>query len=135
MKKLSSIILVLLLTIPTISFAQDNGKVMRLEEGTSAPYAGLLLDDVGFATLMAKHKEELKLLELELKFGFAIKIFELQQKVDMQKVLIDTQEEGREALAEEYKKLADKQKYFDYYLLGGFVSGAAVVALIVYLVK
>ncbi len=67
-KLLALFLSVLMVSTPSIVFAQEEGKVTNLEQGDPAPYKGVLLDTNSAARLLAE--EEYKQIECDLKINY-----------------------------------------------------------------
>jgi hypothetical protein len=70
MKTLSLLMCSVILTIPASTLAQQGGKITSLDEGTPAPFSGILLDTTASARLLTEKEYQNEECNIKLSYEF-----------------------------------------------------------------
>ena len=143
--KVNKIIATLLLIIfPLTLFADELPKISPLNEGDTAPFSGVLYNEVAVAEIIAQreflldqHKLNLSILEDRLNAECNLKIENLQADLDVLKFKYDSMIVIKDQEIYKLQNIVIQQpnRNSHWWLTGGILSGVLFTVGIVYLLK
>tara|TARA_R100001594_G_scaffold61589_2_gene95768 strand:+ start:615 stop:1073 length:459 start_codon:yes stop_codon:yes gene_type:complete len=148
LNKLISLLLVALMTIPTVVFADTpevppQPKITSIAKDQPAPYSGVLLNTVAAAKIFTE--KEFIDMECELRIEYAV-----QKEILRLNLLLETSQATVESMDKKYTSLLDikdqeikrlgkvaseTNDWSSLWYVGGIVTGIALTVAIVYAVK
>jgi hypothetical protein len=148
LNKFISLLLVALITIPTVAFADTpevppQPKITSIAKDQPAPYSGVLLNTVAAAKIFTE--KEFIDMECELRIEYAV-----QKEILRLNLLLETSQATVESMDKKYTSLLDikdqeikrlgkvaseTNDWSSLWYVGGIVTGIALTVAIVYAVK
>ena len=148
LNKFISLLLVALMTIPTVAFADTpevppQPKITSIAKDQPAPYSGVLLNTVAAAKIFTE--KEFIDMECELRIEYAV-----QKEILRLNLLLETSQATVESMDKKYTSLLDikdqeikrlgkvaseTNDWSSLWYVGGIVTGIALTVAIVYAVK